>query len=286
MLDYSALAALAEIVRRGSFDGAAAALRVTPSAISQRIRTLEDRMGVVLIDRGPPVRATAQGLRLAAHLDQVRLLEAGLADVAPGQPVLRLAVNADSLAAWVMPALAAAPGLVDLVIDDQDHALDWLRRGLVVAAITSDGRPVPGCDSLPLGAMRYRATASPAFAARHFPQGVTAAALARAPSLGFNSKDALQARWAHALTGQRPSLPVHRIPDPQAFAAAARLGMGWGMNPETLVRDDLARGSLVDLAPHLALDVPLFWQFSRITAQALDPLTRAMRRAAGEALLP
>lgn len=286
MLDYPALAALAEIVRRGSFDGAAAALRVTPSAISQRIRTLEDRMGVVLIDRGPPVRATAQGLRLAAHLDQVRLLEAGLADVAPGQPVLRLAVNADSLAAWVMPALAAAPGLVDLVIDDQDHALDWLRRGLVVAAITSDGRPVPGCDSLPLGAMRYRATASPAFAARHFPQGVTAAALARAPSLGFNSKDALQARWAHALTGQRPSLPVHRIPDPQAFAAAARLGMGWGMNPETLIRDDLARGSLVDLVPHLALDVPLFWQFSRITAQALDPLTRAMRRAAGAALLP
>lgn len=286
MLDYPALAALAEIVRRGSFDGAAAALRVTPSAISQRIRTLEDRMGVVLIDRGPPVRATAQGLRLAAHLDQVRLLEAGLADVAPGQPVLRLAVNADSLAAWVMPALAAAPGLVDLVIDDQDHALDWLRRGLVVAAITSDGRPVPGCDSLPLGAMRYRATASPAFAARHFPQGVTAAALARAPSLGFNSKDALQARWVHALTGQRPSLPVHRIPDPQAFAAAARLGMGWGMNPETLIRDDLARGSLVDLVPHLALDVPLFWQFSRITAQALDPLTRAMRRAAGAALLP
>ena len=286
MLDYPALAALAEVIRRSSFEGAAAALHVTPSAISQRIRTLEDRLGAVLIDRGPPVRATARGLRLAAHLDQVRLLEAGLSEAGPDLPVLRLAVNADSLAVWVMPALAAAPGLVDLVIDDQDHALDWLRAGLVVAAISSDGRPVPGCDSLRLGALRYRATASPGFAARCFADGVTADALSRAPAICFNGKDALQARWVHALTGRRPVLPLHRIPDPQAFAAATRLGLGWGMNPESLVRDDLAQGGLVDLAPDCALDVPLFWQISRITAPAIAPLTQAMKKAAAASLLP
>lgn len=286
MLDYPALAALAEVIRRSSFEGAAAALHVTPSAISQRVRTLEDRLGAVLIDRGPPVRATARGLRLAAHLDQVRLLEAGLSEAGPDLPVLRLAVNADSLAVWVMPALASAPGLVDLVIDDQDHALDWLRAGLVVAAISSDGRPVPGCDSLRLGALRYRATASPAFAARCFADGVTADALSRAPAICFNGKDALQSRWVHALTGRRPVLPLHRIPDPQAFAAATRLGLGWGMNPESLVRDDLAQGGLVDLAPDCALDVPLFWQVSRITAPAIAPLTRAMKKAAAASLLP
>ena len=286
MLDYPALAALAEVIRRSSFEAAAAALHVTPSAISQRVRTLEDRLGAVLIDRGPPVRATARGLRLAAHLDQVRLLEAGLSEAGPDLPVLRLAVNADSLAVWVMPALAAAPGLVDLVIDDQDHALDWLRAGLVVAAISSDGRPVPGCDSLRLGALRYRATASPGFAARCFADGVTADALSRAPAICFNGKDALQSRWVHALTGRRPVLPLHRIPDPQAFAAATRLGLGWGMNPESLVRDDLAQGGLVDLAPDCALDVPLFWQVSRITAPAIAPLTQAMKKAAAASLLP
>lgn len=286
MLDYPALAALAEVIRRSSFEAAAAALHVTPSAISQRVRTLEDRLGAVLIDRGPPVRATARGLRLAAHLDQVRLLEAGLSEAGPDLPVLRLAVNADSLAVWVMPALAAAPGLVDLVIDDQDHALDWLRAGLVVAAISSDGRPVPGCDSLRLGALRYRATASPGFAARCFADGVTADALSRAPAICFNGKDALQSRWVHALTGRRPVLPLHRIPDPQAFAAATRLGLGWGMNPESLVRDDLAQGGLVDLAPDCALDVPLFWQISRITAPAIAPLTQAMKKAAAASLLP
>lgn len=286
MLDYPAIAALAEVIRRGSFESAAAALRVSPSAISQRIRTLEDRMGGVLLDRGPPVAPTTQGLRLAAHLDQVRLLETSLTDLPPSQPVLRLAINADSLAAWVMPALAAAPGLVDLTIDDQDHALDWLRGGLVVAAITSDSRPVPGCDSLRLGAMRYRATASPDFAARHFADGVTAASLAQAPSLCFNSKDALQSRWVQALTGVRLTLPMHRIPDPQAFAIAARLGLGWGMNPEMLIQDDLAQEHLVDLVPNLPLDVPLYWQFNRVTGPILTHLTDAIKKAARAALLP
>lgn len=286
MLDYPALAALAEVIRRGSFDAAAAALGVTPSAISQRIRVLEDRLGRVLIDRGPPLRPTPEGLRLAAHLDQVRLLESGLTDTPADQPVLRLAINADSLATWVMPALAAAPGLVDLTIDDQDHALGWLKEGTVVAAITSDSRPVPGCDSLRLGAMRYRATASPDFFSQHFAGGVTAESLAKAPSLCFNSKDALQNRWAQALTGQRPTLPMHRIPVSQAFADAARLGLGWGMNPELLVRRDLAEGRLVDLAPDLPLDVPLFWQFSRMTGAILAPLTNAIRKAARAALLP
>ncbi|WP_295048479.1 LysR family transcriptional regulator ArgP [uncultured Paracoccus sp.] len=286
MLDYPALTALAEIIRRGSFDAAAAALRVSPSAISQRIRTLEDRMGTVLIDRGPPVTATAQGLRLAAHLDQVRLLEAGVTEGAPDRPVLRLAVNADSLATWVMPALAAAPGLLDLTIDDQDHALDWLRGGLVVAAITSDSRPVPGCDSIRLGVLRYRATASPDFVARHFPEGVTAASLTQAPSLCFNAKDALQTRWAQALTGARLALPMHRIPVSQAFAEAARLGLGWGMNPELMIRDDLTQSRLIDLAPDLPLDVPLYWQFNRITGPALSPLTQAIKKAARAALLP
>lgn len=286
MLDYNALATLAEIIRLGSFEGAAAALHVTPSAVSQRIRTLEDRMGAILIDRGPPVQATAQGLRLAAHLDQVRLLETGLGDIAPEPAVLRLAMNADSLAAWAMPALASAPGLVDLVIDDQDHALDWLRGGMVVAAITSDRCPVPGCDSLRLGAMRYRATASPGFVARYFPRGVTAESLAFAPSLSFNAKDALQVRWARALTGIRLSLPTHRIPTAHGFAQAARLGMGWGLNPELMIRHDLQHGSLIDLAPGLPLDVPLYWQFSRITAPALAPLTDAIRQAAKAVLLP
>lgn len=285
MLDYPALLALAEILRRGSFEAAAAALSVTPSAISQRIRNLEERRGTALIDRGPPLRGTEAGLRLAAHLDQVMLLEATLAPGDQAQPVIRVAVNGDSLATWALKALAKAPGLLDLVVDDQDHAHQLLQSGQVVAAITSDGRTVPGCDALPLGHMRYRATATPDFAARHFPDGVTAQALATAPSLNFNTKDGLQDRWVQQVTGQRIALPIHRIPSSQAFADAARLGLGWGMNPEAMIAADLAQGRLVDLAPDLPLDVPLVWQVARLTAPALLPLTQAIRAAARKALL-
>lgn len=289
MFDYPALLALAEILRRGSFDAAATALSVTPSAISQRIRGLEDRLGTALIDRGPPLRGTPAGLRLAAHLDQVRLLETALGEagaIAATPPVIRLAVNADSLATWALAPLRAAPGLIDIVIDDQDHAQAWLKAGLVAAAITAEARIVAGCDSHPLGQMRYRATASPDFAARHFPAGVDADSLALAPSIAFNTKDALQERWARQVTGRRLALPQHRIPSTEAFAAACRLGLGWGMNPESLVAADLARGHLVDLAPDLPLDVPLFLQVARLTAGALAPLTRSLTTAARAALRP
>jgi LysR family transcriptional regulator (chromosome initiation inhibitor) len=285
MLDYPALSALAQVIRRGSFEGAAAALGVTQSAISQRIRGLEERMGAVLVHRGPPPVATADGARLIAHFDRVVLLESELGGAEAGAlPVIRVAVNADSLASWAMPALAAAPGLLDLVIDDQDHADQWLRAGQVAAAITAQPGPVPGCDSLALGAMRYQAVASPGFIARHFADGITPEALARAPLLTFNTKDALQARWLSQVTGRKISPPTHLIPSAEAFAAATRAGMGWGMNPDVLIGDDLAAGRLVPLIPVTPLDVALHWQVARITAQALMPLTRAIRAAAAGAL--
>ena len=54
MLDYPSLAAVAAVVREGSFERAARALNVTPSAISQRVKQLEERLGSVLIIRGQP----------------------------------------------------------------------------------------------------------------------------------------------------------------------------------------------------------------------------------------
>lgn len=288
MLDYPALLALSEIIRRGSFEAAAHALSVTPSAISQRIRALEDRSGTVLINRGPPVQGTEAGLRLTAHLDQVRLLESMLVNKAQSSmpPILRIAINADSLATWAMEPLAYAHGLIDLVIDDQDYAQEWLRSGQVVAALTSNQQPVTGCESVRLGHMRYRATASPEFMRKHFPNGINLENISKAPSLSFNSKDGLQEQWATKLIGQRVVLPLHRIPSSHAFATATRLGLGWGMNPETMITEDLKQGKLIDLAPEHPLDVPLYWQMSRIIAPAIASLTEAMKRFSKSVLLP
>lgn len=291
MFDYHQLAALTAIHRRGAFDLAAAALAVTPSAISQRLKALEDRMGTLLIRRGQPCTATPPGLRLIRHFEDVMLLESSLAADLPHGPepaTIRLAVNADSLATWVLPALAATQNMLfDLVIDDQDHSQDWLRRGEVSAAITGHPGPLQGCDTLPLGALRYRATASPGFVARWLTDGATRRSLSRAPALTFSDKDRLQRDWITAQlgTGAGFAFPTHRIASSQGFVEAALLGLGWGMNPEPLISQHLANGTLVEIAPNTPLDVPLYWQFARLTAAALAPLTRAIKETSAKHLL-
>ncbi|HEY6919056.1 MAG TPA: LysR family transcriptional regulator ArgP [Tabrizicola sp.] len=291
MHDPAQLTALAAVHRRGSFELAAAELHVTPSAISQRIKALEEATGTLLIRRGQPCQATDTGLRLIRHHDEIALLERSLAQdlgLATGPATLRIAVNADSLATWVIPALAETQGfLFDLVIDDQDVSQDWLRRGEVVAAITAHPGPLQGCDTFPLGALRYRATASPTYRARWFPQGVTAGAMALAPTLTFSDKDQLQTRWAAAnVPGlARPLLPTHRMASSQAFVDACLASLGWGMNPEPLAAPHLAAGALVELMPDTPLDVPLHWQFTRLAAPALAPVTQAIRRAAAATLV-
>lgn len=224
MLDYPALVALGAVIDCGSFEGAALRLRITPSAVSQRIKSLEDRMGSALVIRGQPCRGTPEGMRLAHHLERVQLLEAELDPAA--RPVMRIAVNADSLATWVLPALSQVAGrLFDLVVDDQDHSADWLRRGEVMAAISSQPDPVPGCDVRGLGCLRYVATASPAFAARYFGSGPDAACLALAPSLRFNQKDTLQEAWARRVFDLRTPCP--RIALPQARHSCAPANWAW-----------------------------------------------------------
>ncbi len=291
MLDPAQLAALASVHRRGSFELAASELHVTPSAISQRIKALEEAAGTLLVRRGQPCTATSTGLRLIRHHDEIALLERTLAldlpSLTSGRATLRIAVNADSLATWVLPALAATDGfLFDLVIDDQDVSQDWLRRGEVVAAITSHPGPLQGCDTIPLGALRYRATASPDYIRRWFPKGVTAKEMAAAPALTFSDNDKLQTRWAAAkVPGMtRPILPTHRMASSHAFVDGCVLGLGWSMNPDPLVVQELADGTLVELIPDTPLDVALYWQFTRLAAPALAPVTEAIRKAARDRL--
>lgn len=297
MLDPSLARAVAAVVREGSFERAAVALHVTPSAVSQRVKLAEERLGVALVVRGQPCAATEAGARVCRHAELLGMLEAELRRELPGpaaaaagaeRPVLRIAVNADSLATWFVGALAAfAQGdeaLVEVDVDDQDHTAGWLDRGRVLAAVTSFATPVRGCRSRRLGLLRYRATASPAYVQRWLADGVTAAALTRAPSLRFNPRDALQQQWVRRQLRRDVALPCHALPSSGGFVDAALQGLGWGMNPELLVRDHLAAGRLVELMPGRPLDVALHWQVVRLPVPMLDRLTNAVEQAAGAAL--
>lgn len=304
MLDPALVAAVAAVVREGSFERAARALSVTPSAVSQRVRLIEERLGTVLIARGQPCTATETGARLCRHAELVGMLEADLRRDLPllatepmpdgGRPTLRVAVNADSLGTWFIDAMADfgqhESALLDVAVDDQDHTAEWLLRGHVLAAVTSLAAPVQGCRSRKIGTLRYVATASPAFMRRWFAQGLTGEALGRAPSLLFNRKDRLQAQWVRRVL--RPAggarreidLPTHWLPATQAFIDAALAGIGWGMNPLPLAQPHLAAGRLVELVPGQPLDVPLYWQCARLPVPMLDRLTASVTRVAARAL--
>ncbi len=298
MLDYAALSALAAVVREGSFERAAGALGVTPSAVSQRVRALEERLGAVLVQRGQPCLPTPAGAQLCAHVDRVRLLEGEMASLLPGlggagqdgRPTLRIAVNADSLGTWFLPAaarFAAESGaLLDIALDDEAHTAERLRGGEVLAAVTADPVPVQGCRTRSLGSLRYVATASAGFVAAQFPDGPTPEALARAPVLRFDRRDMLQARWVRAVAGTDLAAPVHWLPSTQAFVDGALAGLGWGLNPLALAAPHLESGRLVELQPGRHLDVPLHWQHARIGARLLADLTRAVVAAARRDLLP
>lgn len=295
MLDYPAARAVAMVVQTGSFDGAARALGVTPSAISQRVRALEERLGTVLIERASPCRATAAGDALCRHIELVGLAERDLMAQLPATALqtdhvtLSVAVNSDSLATWVLPALAGfardADILLDIAVDDEDHTTDWLKSGRVVAALTAVAKPVQGCKSIALGSLRYHATASPGFMQRYFADGVTLSALARAPALTFNHKDQLQQKWVQAVFGQRLAPQTHWLPSTQGFVTASVQGLGWGMNPALLVQEHLRAGQLVELITSSAFDRPLFWQINRRAADPLQALSEALRRHAREALV-
>jgi LysR family transcriptional regulator (chromosome initiation inhibitor) len=296
MFDYALLHALASVVREGSFERAAKVLNLTPSAVSQRVRLLEERCGQVLVVRDQPTRATPAGLALCRHVEAVALLEQGLQQREPGlldEPVgpvtLPLAVNADSLATWFVPAAVSLSEqlgvLLDLQVEDQDDTADHLRSGQVVGAVTALAKPVPGCRSVPLGSLRYRVTASPAFVARYFAQGVTPAALAQAPCLTFSRRDRLPAQWLALVQAAHVCPPIHWLPSTQAFVDASLAGLGWGTNPEPLVQAALAAGTLVELQPEATLEVPLYWQ-CRQGLPVAAALTQAVVAAAARCLLP
>jgi LysR family transcriptional regulator (chromosome initiation inhibitor) len=223
-------------------------------------------------------------LRLAR---QIRTLAADVArelggSEAPGaRVVIPLAVNADSLATWVLPALAGiGPPLVfDLYREDEDRTADLLRDGTVMAAVTSSAEPVPGCSVVRLGKARYRPSASAGFVARWFADGVSPHSLAEAPVVVYDRDDQLQDRYLRRRARRRLDPPRHHVPSSADFLEAVRLGLGWGMIqdlqwlPELVVLD--ARGAVV---------VELYWQQWKLHSPALEQVASAIRTAAAQVL--
>ena len=291
--DREQLETLAAVVAAGTFDAAAARLSVTSSAVSQRIKALEQQLGRVVVVRSKPIAATESGaalLRLAqqlAVLEQEAAAELGVGE--SGETVsIPLAVNADSMATWLLPALAEAarahPVVFELHRDDQEYTAGLLAAGTVMAAVTSDSRPVPGCTVTPLGRMLYHPVCSPAFASQWFADGPTPAALAMAPLVEFDRKDELQSRYLRAVSRRPMDPPRHYVPASADFAVAIELGLGWGMLPDAQSAAARRTGALVTLDPVREVAVPLYWQQWNLRSAVLDAVAAAVVAHARAAL--
>jgi len=288
MIDYKLLEAFAAVIEHGGFERAGAALGLTQSAISQRVKLLEARMGQPVLVRGTEPLPTPIGRRLLNHFQQVSLLEQDLRNEIPGLASgttrLRVAINADSLATWWARAIGdwarSSEVLLEHVIEDQDVGLERMRAGDVAACLCSAPDPVQGARCVALGTVNYRALASPAYCAAYFSDGLTAEALAVAPAIVFGPDDQLQRRFLRAL-GYDGNVPCHRCPSSEGFVRLAEAGLGYGLIPDIQVSEQLADGRLVDVAPERALPVPLYWHYWRQGGDVLDGLTRALTRSAG-----
>ncbi len=294
MLDSRKGEALLAVIDSGSFEQAAALLHLTPSAVSQRVSAMEAELGTPLLVRGKPCRATQAGQRVVQYLRRSRLLEAEFMADHEGDldaPLsVSLAVNNDSLATWLLPAMAPflveQRILIDIALDDQDHTYALLAQGKVMAGVSTETKAMRGCTAEALGVMRYRLLASPAFAARWFPQGLQREAARKAPLMVFDRKDNLQAEFLQRELGLPPgSYPCHYIGSSEPFLRAIELGLGYGMLPDLQAGTQLAAGKLLDLAPATPTDIALYWHAWRVQSPKLDLLSKQVVEAARRVLL-
>lgn len=297
--DPDALECLAAIVEEGGFERAAVRLSITQSAVSQRLRSLEVQVGTVLIVRSRPLKATTAGRLLLKHAMQMRLLRADLErdlkEMAPGvagmageDERISIAINADSIATWALPALnpLAHQGLgLEIITDDQDFTFEWLREGRVLGCVTTLPAPLRSCKVVPLGAMRYVAVAEPVFAATRCPDGLNPHNFSQLPFVAFNHKDDLQAEFVANVCGlKHVSLSQMYVPSSEGQVRAVQAGWGVSVLPELKVRTHLRDGTLVNLMPGRALNVSLYWHCWNLDSAVLDALTHALTSSAAIAL--
>jgi LysR family transcriptional regulator, chromosome initiation inhibitor len=286
-LNQGQLDALVAIADYGSFDAAARQLHITASAVSQRIRALEGAAGQVLISRGTPCRPTSHGESLVRLGRQARFLydEAAQALTAAAAVELPVAVNADSLSSWFRDVFVEVTSWggtsIRVRVEDEGYSQELLRRGDVLAAVTSDPAAVQGCRVDRLGALRYVPAAAPVLADRFLRDGLPD--WAALPVVNFNDKDDLQHKMLRRQGVEHGPPVTHYVPSSADFYQAVLLGLGWGMLPEPQARAALAAGELVRLSADV-LDVPLHWQRWRLDSPKLATLTTAVRAAAARHL--
>ncbi|WP_414172121.1 LysR family transcriptional regulator [Clavibacter tessellarius] len=286
------LRTLAAVIDTGTLDAAARALRLTPSAVSQRITALERSAGRVLLRRTRPATTTEAGDAVLRHARQVLLLERdldgllGVGDAdAPraGTAAVPVVVNGDSLASWLLPAFAAlAAGTgqaVEVLREDEHHSSTSCAtdpRWPPSRACARRCRAAPRSASAGCGTARSR---PPPTSPRTSPTGPRRA---RWPWLRSSCSTArTRCRTAGSAAAARP--PASRATTcrrPRSSSRPSRSAWAGACCRTCRARRLVASGALVPLDAGSHVDVALHWQRWSVDSPVLADLTRHVRAAA------
>lgn len=268
LLDYEAIAALAKVVETQSFQRAAEKLFVSQSAISQRIKSLENFYGEPVLIRTHPYRATALGLVLLSHFERVRLLETSVQEELKhniAQHPFSLALSRDSLATWFVAVIdklemLASSLILKIIADDQDVTLDYFKNGMVAACASGIARSLPGCKTEFLGYLDYVLVATPDFYQKFFAETDLTAALMRAPAILFDHQDNLHNQYlAHFFNVSHLDFPHHTVPSVAGFKQFVCKGYAYALIPRLDVMTELSQGILLELFPDKIWAMPVYW---------------------------
>ena len=176
LIPLLSLRTFAEVGRHGSIKLAAAALGVTPGAVSQQIKGLELRLGVPLLERRHrEVRLTTGGQRLFGPLSsafqQVDEAVQPFTDRKPRRETLTVSTTPSFAASWLVPRLGAFcmqyPDM-DVRVDSSVRPVD-LRNEAVDVALRHGAGEYPGLTTVRLFTPRLIAICSPTLLKDSYP---------------------------------------------------------------------------------------------------------------------
>jgi LysR family transcriptional regulator, chromosome initiation inhibitor len=213
---------------------------------------------------------------------------------------ISIAINADSIATWALPALTelAQQGLpMEIIHDDQNFTHEWLREGQVLGCVTTLKQALRGCKIEPLGAMQYIAVAAPGFAQKRLGHrngpgdhqttpSLTQYNFREVPFIAFNRKDELPVDFVSKAFGlKRVTLNQLFVPSSEGMVRAVLAGWGVSVVPRLLAQGLIDQGQLVNLAPAYTLPVQLYWHCWNLESEVLDALTAALKQSAAQSLV-
>lgn len=293
MLNYKGIEALHAVIQWRHFESAANKLCITQSAVTQRIKTLEKYYGEPLLVRSSPPKPTPLGEQLIAHYKRVLILEDSLnTEHSNNKPkgTLSIALNRDSLETWFLKNLQQIDIMdnitLNIIADDQEKTLAYLRQGMVSACLATSKTPITGGVAHYLGDMAYHLVCSPDYAQRYFYSRKQSEWFRDSVALQFDNNDHLHQKYLDKyFSNHDVEINYHVIPSVYGFKSYALQGYGYGLIPKIDIEPELQNKTLIDLLPNQTWRIPLYWHHWELESEIYQQFNRSLIQEARKSLI-